>query len=110
MPTLLLDRNAVKTLIKMEDVINVVEEAFRMWGEGKGNMPAKTYLAVEHGDFRAMPATLPGCAGVKWVNAHPQKSTIQNRGFEPIRRFLIALPAISTESATYQLESKTIVS
>ena len=72
MPTLLLDSNAVNNLINMPDVINVVEEAFRMWGEGKGNMPAKAYLLVEHGDFRAMPAALPGCAGMKWVNAHPQ--------------------------------------
>ncbi len=72
MPTLLLDRNAIKTLIRMSDVINVVEEAFRMCGEGKGKMPPKVYLAVEQGDFRAMPAALPGCAGVKWVNVHPQ--------------------------------------
>ena len=72
MPTLLLDRNVVNTLLKMADVINVVEEAFRIWGEGKGNMPAKVYLPVEHGDFRAMPAALPGCAGMKWVSVHPQ--------------------------------------
>jgi alanine dehydrogenase len=72
MPTLLLNRNAIKTLITMSDVINVVERAFRMLGEGKGNMPAKTYLSFEHGDFRAMPAALPGCAGMKWVNVHPQ--------------------------------------
>jgi len=71
MPTLLLDRNAVKTLIRMAGVINVVEGAFRMCGEGKGKMPAKVYLSVEHGDFRAMPAALPGCAGMKWVNVHP---------------------------------------
>jgi alanine dehydrogenase len=76
MPTLLLDRNAIKTLIKMSDVINVVEEAFRMCGEGRGKMPAKTYLSVEHGDFRAMPAALPGCAGVKWVNVHPQNPSL----------------------------------
>jgi len=72
MPTLLLDRNAVKNLMKMADVIKVVEEAFRMCGEGKGKMPAKVYLSVEQGDFRAMPAALPGCAGVKWVNVHPR--------------------------------------
>jgi len=65
MSTLLLDRNAIKNLIGMSDVINVVEEAFRMCGEGKGKMPAKTYLSLEHGDFRAMPATLLGCEGVK---------------------------------------------
>jgi len=71
MPTLLLDRNAVKTLMRMADVIDVVEEAFRMCGEGKGKMPAKVYLSLEHGDFRAMPGALPGCAGMKWVNVHP---------------------------------------
>jgi alanine dehydrogenase len=76
MPTLLLDRNAIRTLIRMSDVITVVEEAFRMCGEGKGKMPAKVYLAVEHGDFRAMPAALPGCAGVKWVNVHPRNPSL----------------------------------
>jgi alanine dehydrogenase len=76
MPTLLLDRNAIKTLIKMSEVINVVEEAFRMSGEGRGKMPAKTYLSLEHGDFRAMPAALPGCAGMKWVNVHPQNPSL----------------------------------
>jgi alanine dehydrogenase len=76
MPTLLLDRNAIKTLITMSEVINVVEGALRVCGEGMGNMPAKTYLSVEHGDFRAMPAALPGCAGIKWVNVHPQNPSV----------------------------------
>ena len=76
MPTLLLDRNAIKSLMRMSDVINVVEDAFRMCGEGRGKMPAKTYLSLEHGDFRAMPAALPGCAGVKWVNVHPQNPSL----------------------------------
>jgi alanine dehydrogenase len=86
MPTILLDRNAVKTLIRIADVINVVEEAFRICGEGKGNMPAKTYLALEHGDFRAMPAALPGCAGIKWVNVHPENPS---RGLPSIMAILI---------------------
>jgi len=60
----------------MADVISVVEEAFRMCGEGRGKMPAKTYLSLERGDFRAMPAALPGCAGVKWVNVHPQNRVL----------------------------------
>jgi alanine dehydrogenase len=76
MPTLLLDRNAVKNLMRMRDVIDAVEEAFRMCGEGRGKMPAKTYLSLEHGDFRAMPAALPGCAGVKWVNVHPRNRSL----------------------------------
>jgi alanine dehydrogenase len=76
MPTLLLDRNAIKSLIKMSDVINVVEDAFKMCGQGKGKMPAKTYLSLENGDFRAMPAALPECAGMKWVNVHPQNPSL----------------------------------
>lgn len=47
-----------------------------MCGEGKGKMPAKTYLSLERGDFRAMPAALPGSAGVKWVNVHPQNPSL----------------------------------
>ena len=76
MPTLLLDRNTVRTLMRMADVINVVEEAFKMCGEGKGKMPAKVYLSLEQGDFRAMPAALPGCAGMKWVNVHPRNPSL----------------------------------
>ncbi len=72
MPTLVLDKDAVKNILNMADVISVVEESFRVWGEGKGNMPAKSYLLVEHGDFRAMPAALPGAVGLKWVSVHPQ--------------------------------------
>jgi alanine dehydrogenase len=86
MPTLLLDRNAVKNLIRMPDVIDVVEEAVRMCGEGRGKMPPKVYLALEHGDFRAMPAALPGSAGVKWVNVHPQNPS---RGVPSIMAVLI---------------------
>jgi len=33
--TLLLDRNAIKSLIGMSDVINVVEEAFRTYIGGR---------------------------------------------------------------------------
>jgi alanine dehydrogenase len=86
MPTLLLDRSAIKTLIKMPDVIDVVEAAFKICGEGRGKMPAKTYLSLEHGDFRAMPAALPGCAGMKWVNVHPKNPS---RGLPSIMAILI---------------------
>ena len=54
----------------MREVIAVVETAFKQWTEGKGEMPSKLYLKVKDGDFRAMPAALPGAAGMKWVNVH----------------------------------------
>jgi ornithine cyclodeaminase/alanine dehydrogenase-like protein (mu-crystallin family) len=74
MSTLLPNGSAIRTLIKMADVINVVQEAFRMCGEGKRKMPPKTYLYLEHGDFHAMSAALPKCAAVKWVSMDPRNS------------------------------------
>jgi alanine dehydrogenase len=55
----------------MSRIIEVVEQAFRDWADDKAAMPPKAYLLVEDGDFRAMPAAIPGAAGVKWVNVHP---------------------------------------
>ena len=46
MHTLLLDKNAISSLLKMSEVINVVERAFRAWAEGRANMPPKAYLPV----------------------------------------------------------------
>jgi len=71
MPTFLINRNVAKDLLNMPDVIRVVEDVFRAWAQDRGNMPAKAYLVVEKGDFRAMPAALPGAAGMKWVSVHP---------------------------------------
>jgi alanine dehydrogenase len=72
MPTLLLNKNAVRDLLKMSEVIPAIEQAFRDWAEGRGKMPAKSYLLLDRGDFRAMPASLPGAVGMKWVNVHPE--------------------------------------
>ena len=86
MPTLLLDRNAVRALLDMPDVIQGVEQAFKDWADGKGKMPSKAYLILNHGDFRAMPAALPGAVGVKWVNVHPQNPS---RGLPTIMAVMI---------------------
>lgn len=71
MPTLLLTSKDVTALLAMDEVIKAVEEAFREYGTGQAKMPPKSYIALEKGDFRAMPASLPGAAGIKWVNVHP---------------------------------------
>src|SRR5271157_1067569 len=70
MPTLMLNKREVRNLINIAEVINVVEAAFKEYTEGKGEMPSKVYLTVKDGDFRAMPASLPGAAGMKWVSVH----------------------------------------
>ena len=86
MSTLILGKNELKDMLNMSSVIQAVEQAFRDWTEGKGTMPAKSYLSLDKGDFRAMPAALPGAAGVKWVNVHPRNS---ERGLRTVMAVLI---------------------
>ncbi|MCJ7768855.1 MAG: ornithine cyclodeaminase family protein [Dehalococcoidales bacterium] len=74
MPTLILNGRDVQGLLRMPDVIRVVEDAFIALGQNKVSMPPKSYLVLEHGDFRAMPAAIPGAAGMKWVNVHPENA------------------------------------
>ena len=71
MPTLFLGKNEVLPLLDMKEIIPAVEDAFRQWALGQAQMPPKSYLTVDKGDFRAMPASLTGAAGLKWVNVHP---------------------------------------
>jgi len=49
-------------------------------------MPAKAYLLLDQGDFRAMPAALPGAVGVKWVNVHPHNPS---RGLPTVMAVMI---------------------
>ena len=76
MSTLILCGSDVRKLLEMSAVIEVVEQAFKDLGRGKAQMPTKAYLVLEQGDFRAMPAALPGAVGVKWVNVHTQNPSL----------------------------------
>ncbi len=71
MATIVLDNRAVRDLLDLPGVIRGVEQAFCDWALGRATMPPKAYITVGCGDFRAMPASIPGVAGVKWVNVHP---------------------------------------
>jgi alanine dehydrogenase len=70
MPTLILTRQDVSRLITMPETLKAVERAFTDYATGQASMPPKAYLTLEKGDFRAMPAAVPGAAGVKWINVH----------------------------------------
>jgi alanine dehydrogenase len=70
MPTLLLTRQDTLGLITMPETLQAVEQAFTDYATGKASMPSKAYLTLNKGDFRAMPAAVPGAAGLKWVNVH----------------------------------------
>lgn len=73
--TLILGRRDVEKLIDIKQAIGAVEEAFRQYGLGRAQMPAKIYLDLKKfsSDFRAMPAYVEKfkIVTLKWVNAHP---------------------------------------
>ncbi len=70
---LYLARRDVACTADMALAIKTVRAAFKAQAQGKAVMPAKVYLDLPKGDFRAMPAALesPGRCGLKWVNVHP---------------------------------------
>lgn len=70
MSTLLLSKSDVAALMDMREVMGVVEQAFRDYATGRAQMPAKVYIQLDKGDFRAMPGAVPGAVGLKWVNVH----------------------------------------
>ncbi len=73
---IILTQDDVTDLITMDECIKAVEDAFREYAEGRAEMPPKVYLDLGSGDLRAMPASLLGYAGVKWVNSHPENRKV----------------------------------
>jgi len=75
MKTLLLTEKEVQQLLSMDDVIGVVELAFREKGLNRAQMPAKIYVFYNKygGDLRVMPSYLEelDVSAVKVVNVHP---------------------------------------
>lgn len=76
--TLVLTEDDVKSVLDIHTAIDAVEKAFKAYSEGKVNMPAKVYLYLEKGDFRAMYGEIKDIekgidiCGIKWVNVHPE--------------------------------------
>ncbi|RLF14922.1 MAG: alanine dehydrogenase [Thermoprotei archaeon] len=75
MKTLILSYRDLEPLLEMGEVIERVEEAFRLKGLGRVRMPPKLYVDLpEHGgDVRCMPAYIEdlGIVSIKLVNSHP---------------------------------------
>jgi alanine dehydrogenase len=73
---LLLSEQEIAELLSIEEVMEVVENAFREKALGYTQMPPKVYLNFPkyNGDVRAMPAYLErlDVASVKIVNSHPE--------------------------------------
>ena len=76
MKVLLLSEREIAELLSIDEVMEVVENAFREKALGYVQMPPKVYLNFSkyNGDVRAMPAYLErlDVASVKIVNSHPE--------------------------------------
>ncbi|RLF12240.1 MAG: alanine dehydrogenase [Thermoprotei archaeon] len=76
MKTLLVRGEELKGLLMINEVIERVEEAFRLKALGKVQMPAKIYLFYSKygGDLRCMPSYIEDLevSTVKVVNSHPK--------------------------------------
>jgi len=65
------DHDSVLAAVAPLEAIELVRDGFVRHASGEWAMPPKTYLTVEQGDFRAMPARGGGLAILKWVTSFP---------------------------------------
>jgi alanine dehydrogenase len=81
MKTSIITKKEVKDVLTPTVANEMVEKAFRAYGLGQVDMPAKSYLHFKGGDLRAMPAYLYGegfnVAGIKSVNVHPDNGRLK---------------------------------
>ncbi|KPK64999.1 MAG: hypothetical protein AMK73_04270 [Planctomycetes bacterium SM23_32] len=96
--TLLITQADVRKALDIAQAVAAVEDAFRAYGEGRAQMPAKPYLHFDKGDLRSMPGYLPdlGLAAVKNVNVHPQNAGLPTvmgtvTVFDPETGFALAI-------------------
>ena len=75
MKTVIITKKEVAKVLTPAVANATVEKAFRAYGMGQVEMPAKSYLTFPKGDLRSMPAYIRGqgfdIAGIKSVNVHP---------------------------------------
>jgi len=75
MKTLIITKKDVAKVLTPEIANRTIEKAFKAYGLGQVDMPAKSYLSFKKGDLRSMPAYIHGqgfdIAGIKSVNVHP---------------------------------------
>ncbi|MDG6256336.1 MAG: ornithine cyclodeaminase family protein [Methanomicrobiaceae archaeon] len=82
--------------LSFDAIISTVEEAFAEHCRGNVQMPSKVYVTFDAGDFRTMPAYIPGLdiAGVKIVNVHPGNRT---RGLPTVMALTVIIDAETGE-------------
>ena len=75
MKTLIFTKKDIEKVLTPSVANKTVEKAFKAYGLGEADMPAKSYLYFKKGDLRSMPAYIHGqglnIAGIKSVTVHP---------------------------------------
>jgi alanine dehydrogenase len=78
MRTLIFTKKDVEKVLTPSVANKTIEKAFKAYGLGQADMPAKSYLYFEKGDLRSMPSYIHGqgfqIAGIKSVNVHPENA------------------------------------
>ena len=78
MKTLIFTKKDVEKVLTPAVANKTIEKAFKAYGLGQTDMPAKSYLTFKKGDLRSMPAYIHGqgfdIAGIKSVNVHPDNA------------------------------------
>ncbi|MBA4396968.1 MAG: ornithine cyclodeaminase family protein [Syntrophus sp. (in: bacteria)] len=78
MKTLIITKREIEEVLTPSVANRTVEKAFKAYGLGQADMPAKSYLYFENGDLRSMPAYIHGqgfdIAGIKSVTVHPENA------------------------------------
>jgi len=78
MKTLIFTKQDVEKVLTPAVANKTIEKAFKAYGLGQTDMPAKSYLTFKKGDLRSMPAYIHGqgfdIAGIKSVNVHPENA------------------------------------
>jgi alanine dehydrogenase len=74
--TLIVSRDEMKGLVTIDEVVDLVEQAFRAHGQGKYLMDPKVHIIIPkyHGEWEAMPSYLaePESSASKWVAVREQ--------------------------------------
>jgi alanine dehydrogenase len=97
----------VRRTLTPADSNRLVESCFRALGRGAFRMPAKVYLQVPDGDFRAMPSygrIHGGIAGIKWISVFPENA---RRGLPTVIGTLL-LNDVRTGRLLAQIEANTL--
>ena len=78
MKTLIITKREIEKVLTPSVANKTVERAFKAYGLGQADMPAKSYLYFKNGDLRSMPAYIHGqgfdIAGIKSVTVHPDNA------------------------------------